>query len=153
MEIVIRIAKLNDLEEIQLLFKETILNTCQNDYSFNERTVWSNAVEKTNKWEQSLKEEYFIVATLANKIVGFSSLKNKNYLNLMYVHKNYIRKGVATLLYKKIKEKSVALGFNRLQADVSITAKPFFEKMGFSVVHENKNNIENEILINYKMTD
>lgn len=153
MEIIIRTATFDDLKEIQHLFKETILNTCKNDYSLNERKVWSEAIKKTDKWKQSLKEEYFIVAILKNKIVGFSSLKNNHYLNLMYVHKNYTRKGIATLLYQKIKEKSIALGFKNLQTDASITARPFFEKIGFKILHENKNIIRDEVLINYKMVD
>ena len=153
MNITIRNATLNDLEELQKLFSETIITTCINDYTFNERKVWSNAAHKTEKWKKSLKEEFFIVAENKGVIVGFSSLKNQGYLNLMYIHKNHTRKGIASKLYKCIKAKSIEYGVEKLTADVSKTAKPFFTKLGFRVLKENKNIVENEVVVNYNMTE
>ena len=126
MKIIIKRAKLENLAEIQNLFKETIMATCRKDYTLNERTVWSNATEKTGKWTNSLKNEYFIIAEIESKIVGFSSLKDKDYLNLMYVHKDYTRKGIANKMFENIKAKSIELGRQKLLADVSKTAKIFF---------------------------
>lgn len=153
MKFTIRKAVLTDLHELKNLFFDTITETCKNDYSSNERKVWANAVTKTEKWKKSLENEYFIVALNQGIIVGFSSLKNQNYLNLMYIHKDYTRKGIATLLYEKIKAKSIEYGCEKLTADVSKTARPFFEIKGFKVIQENKNCIENEIVINYKMSE
>lgn len=153
MNIIIRKAKIEDLPELQKLFSETIIKTCQNEYSLNQRKVWSNAVKKTEKWEKSLKEEFFIVAESEKIIVGFSSLKNKNHLNLMYIHKDYTRKGIASLLYEHIKAKSIECKVEKLSANVSKTAKPFFEKLGFKTVKQCKNIIENEIVINYNMIE
>ena len=153
MNIKIRNAEPGDLAELQILFSETIMQTCQNEYSLNQRKVWSNAVKKTEKWNKSLKEEFFIVAENDGMIVGFSSLKNENYLNLMYIHKDFIRKGIASRLYKKIKTKSIEYGTKKLSADVSKTARPFFEKLGFRVLKENKNIVEDEIVINYNMSE
>ena len=150
---IIRKAEIDDLPELKKLFSDTIIATCKTDYTINERKVWSSAIAKNEKWLKSLKEEFFIIAESGSKIIGFSSLKNKDYLNLMYVHKDFTRKGLATKLYKNIKTKSLEYGVEKLNADVSKTAKPFFEKLGFKVVKENRNIIENEILINYKMTE
>lgn len=153
MNITLRKAKLDDLTEIQNLFEQTIMKTCKSEYSLSERKVWSNAVKKNKKWNKSLKDEYFIVAEVEGIIAGFSSLKNKEYLNLMYVHKDYTRKGIASILYKNIKAKSKEYGIEKLSADVSKTARPFFEKKGFRVIKENINVIENETIINYKMIE
>ena len=152
MDIVIKKAVLDNLTEIQDLFKQTIMATCQKEYTLKERTVWSNAVQKTEKWTNSIQNEYFIIAIIDKKIVGFSSLKSNDYLNLMYVHKDYTRKGIANKMFKNIKAKSDELGGGKLSADVSKTARPFFEKKGFRVIKENKNLIENKIVINYRMS-
>lgn len=71
----------------------------------------------------------------------------------MYIHKDYTRKGIASLLYEHIKAKSIEYKIEKLSANVSKTAKPFFEKLGFKTVKQHKNIIENEIVINYKMTE
>jgi len=126
--------KLNNLAEIHILFQETIMNTCKKDYTSAERKAWSNATKETHKWIKSLNEEYFIIAEIEGKIVGFSSLKNNDYLNLMYVHKDYTRKGIANKMFENIKAKSIELGGQKLLADVSKTTKPFFEKKGFQVI-------------------
>jgi putative acetyltransferase len=153
MNINIRNAEFEDLTELQNLFSETIMETCQNEYSLNERKVWSNAIKKTEKWKKSLRQEFFIVAESNGEIIGFSSLKNQNYLNLMYIHKDFTRKGIASRLYENIKAKSIKYGTEKLSADVSKTARPFFEKLGFRVLKENRNVVENEVVINYNMTE
>lgn len=153
MKLNLRKAKIEDLTEIKTVFEQTIIETCKNDYSLNERNVWKSAVNKTEKWKNSIKKEYFIVAENEGKIVGFSSLKESNYLNLMYVHKDFTRQGIAHKMYDKLKSESIRLGVDKLTADVSKTARSFFEKKGFHVVKENVNKIENEILINYNMSE
>ena len=45
----------------------------------------------------------------------------------------------------------MSLGEKSLASDVSITAKIFFEEMGFTVEKENRNFIKGIMLINYTM--
>jgi len=151
--IILREARQEDLPELQELFVETIMFTCKGDYNFKQRKIWSVSVNNLEKWLVSIKEEYFLVAVLDQIIVGFCSLKDANYLNLLYVHKDYTRKGVANLLFKAIKQKSLEFGANTLTADVSITAQPFFISKGFRVIRENKNLIEGKVIVNYHMSE
>lgn len=153
MTVTIEKAKLDDLKEIQAVFKHSIIKVCQKEYSLRERTVWSNSINNSDKWKNLLTEDYFIVAKIKGRIVGFSSLKGKDYLNLIYVHPDYVRKGIASQLFNTIKAQSIALGGNKMVSDVSLTAKSFFEKKGFTLINENKNGLENEILINFRMTE
>jgi putative acetyltransferase len=89
---------------------------------------------------------------LDDKIVGFASLdyKKMDFLDFMYVHKDYLRRGIAGELLHAIEiEKS---GGVDLEADVRITAKAFFEKKGFRVQKENRNKKKNGFeIINYRM--
>ncbi len=149
----IRKAKLADLNEVRNLFEHTIIHTCKQDYTDQQLRVWKSASQQIDKWKTALKEEYFIVTEHSNKIVGFSSLKNGNYLNLMYVHKDFIRLGIANMMFAHLKEKSRSLGHDKLTADVSTTARPFFEKKGFKVMKENHNLIDEIMIINYDMSE
>ncbi|MGC6434055.1 MAG: GNAT family N-acetyltransferase [Crocinitomicaceae bacterium] len=151
MDLTFRQANVTDLEEIQELFVETIKNTCKNDYTMEQIDVWISSIENKERWMSFLIEQYFIIAENENKIVGFSSLEKGNHVDFMYVHKDFLRKGVANMLFKKLKDKSIKLGFDKLTADVSKTARPFFENKGFKVVRENKNMIKAVEIINFHM--
>jgi putative acetyltransferase len=147
-----RLAKKIDLDEIQKLFMETIKATCSKDYSDEQIGIWVESVKNKERWFGFIEKQYFLLAELDQIIVGFASLENRNpaYLNLMFVHKDYLRLGIAGELLNAIEiEKS---GGVDLESDVSVTAKAFFEKKGFRVQKENRNKKPNGIeLINYRM--
>ncbi|MFP3335411.1 GNAT family N-acetyltransferase, partial [Pseudomonas sp. SIMBA_064] len=82
-----------------------------------------------------------LVAIIDHKIVGFCSLDNGN-IDLLFVHQNYLRQGIALKLYTQIEQVSRQKGKTRLTADVSKTAKPFFERVGFKVLKEQTVNVK-----------
>ena len=151
-EIKIELAKLEDLNELQILFVETINSTCKNDYNERQLKVWNLSIENKERWINKLNTQYFLKARIDKKIVGFGSLENGKYVDLIYVHKNHLRQGVANLLFENLKNESVRLGFDKLTSDVSITAKPFFEMKGFKIIKKNKNIINDVVIINYHMS-
>lgn len=152
MDLKFRRAKLNDLEEMQELCVETIKSTCQNDYDPKQIDVWVSSVQKVERWKTFLTKQYILVAENEENIVGCGSLKNGNYLDLMYVHKEFLRQGIANMIFEKLKKKSLTLGFDKLTSDVSKTAVPFFETKGFKIIKENKNMINGVEIINYHMS-
>ena len=73
-------------------------------------------------------------------------------MHTMFVHKEFQHQGVATSLYKHLEEYARERGAKRLTSEVSITAKPFFEKQGFQVDEEQKRKANQMCLTNYKMS-
>lgn len=148
----IRTAASKDLAQIIDLGTETIKNTCQRDYNQQQIEAWITAFQSREKWLIKLKEQYFLVAEAKGKIVGFTSLADGDYIDYMYINKDYLRQGIAHWLYQALEEKSLSLGKKVISSDVSITARPFFEKIGFTLAKENRNLIKGIMLINYRMT-
>lgn len=153
MNLKLRQATLNDLEEIQHLFVTTIRDVCSKDYDSAQIEAWTCSVNNVDRWQSSLTDQYFIVAELDETIVGFGSLENGNNLFFLYVHKDFQRKGIAHRLFEKLKAKSQELGFDTLTSDVSKTARPFFEAKGFKVVQENNVTVAEVSLVNYNMSE
>lgn len=151
MTITTRRAVPKDLEAVQKLFVETIKSTCKNDYSPAQIAVWTSSVQNKERWLGIMRDQHFLVAEIENTIVGFGSLENGNYLDFLYVHKDYLRRGVANYLYQELLAESQRLGFDRLTSDVSKTARPFFETKGFRVVKENKMVKQGVEISNYHM--
>lgn len=152
MDLKFRQANIDDLENIQELFVETIKNTCRNDYNKQQINAWVTSVENRERWKSILANQYFLIAEIDSEIVGYGSLENGNYLDFIYVHKDFLRKGIANIIFEKLKAKSIELGFDKLTSDVSKTARPFFETKGFKVIRENKNMMKNVEIINYHMS-
>lgn len=151
-KISIRLSKLSDLKEIQNMFVEAISTICKNDYSPEQIKVWISSIENTQRWKDKLTSQYFLVADLNNKIVDYASLENNNYLDLLYVHKDHQRQGIANKLYVEIEKEAIKNKATVLNSDVSKTAKLFFEKKGFKTITPQANIIKGVEIINYKMT-
>ncbi len=148
---IIRHANINDLEEILKLFVDTINNTCKNEYTKEQIEVWTSSVQNKEKWKNKIRTQYFIVAELNTEIVGFGSLENESYIDLIYVHKDHLRKGIANLILDSLKNKAQEYGNKNLTSDVSKTARPFFERNGFIVVKKNEFNLNGILISNYRM--
>jgi len=149
--IVIRHVKISDLAEMQEMFVNTISAICKYDYSADQIRVWTATIENSQRWIDKLTSQYFRIAELENKIVGYASLEHNDYLDFLYVHKDYQRMGIANSLYAEIEEEAIKRKATILNSDVSETARPFFEKKGFNVMTPQKNIIKDVEIINYKM--
>jgi len=151
LKITIEDAVLEDIKEIQQLFFDTIKSVCKNDYTNEQINAWSTAKNDDQKWKDKILNQYFLIAREGSKIIGFGSLENNEYLDLLYVHKDYQKKGVAKKLLSYLEKKAEINRTEKLTSDVSTTAKSFFEKNGYKVIKEQKNEINNVVLANFKM--
>ncbi|MCU0323784.1 MAG: GNAT family N-acetyltransferase [Spirosomaceae bacterium] len=147
-----REVKFHDLKEIQQLFVETISEVCKNDYNPRQIEVWTSSIENHERWTNILSNQYVLIAQIDEKIVGFCTLENHTYIDLFYVHKDFQGQGIAHKLYLQIEQKARQNGSKVLTSDVSITAKPFFERMGFKIVKEQTVVRKNTEFRNYKMS-
>ncbi|UXP31740.1 GNAT family N-acetyltransferase [Reichenbachiella agarivorans] len=153
-EFTIRKGQLDDLVELQKLFLETITEICKADYNEDQIDAWISDTknnEDRQRWINILVKQFVLVAHIRNEIVGFITLDNGNYVDLLYVHKNHQRKGIADSLYEKIENEARRQNQSFLTSNVSKTARPFFEKVGFKVTKEQTVVRQSVKLTNYKM--
>jgi putative acetyltransferase len=150
-EITFRLAQMSDLKEMQALFVETISAICKDDYEPAQIRVWTSSIENIERWTDKLENQYFLIAQCDNKIIGYVSLENDDFIDFIYVHKDFQKQGIAGRLYDKIEKEAIKRGATTLKSDVSITARPFFEKRGFKVLSKHNVRIRDIEIANYKM--
>jgi len=148
---IIRIANDLDIKDITQLFYDTIQNINIRDYPKDEIDDWSSWYSDTDKWREGISSQYFIVAEYNGQVVGFSSLEPDGYLDFMFVHKDYQRQGIAGQLLEAIEEKAVLQNNYSIYSDVSITAKPFFERYGYKVEKQQLKKSRDKELVNFRM--
>ncbi|WP_250433964.1 GNAT family N-acetyltransferase [Hanstruepera flava] len=149
MDIEIRQATVEDIPEITTLFRDTIREVNSKHYSDKQIQTWADGANDTQKWEDRINRLYFLVAESHNTIVGFAYLKNCNYFDGLFVHKDFQRQGIASKLLRIIESKVMMDGFEKIKSDVSITALPFFEDHYYDVIKKQKKILKGITFENY----
>ena len=141
-----------DISEMQALFRTTVLAVNSKDYTKAEVEDWASCGDSVEHWKELLaKNDYIGALDGQGNIIGFSSMDAEGYLHSMFVHKDWQGKGVATLLLSEVEKMARGYGVHKISVEVSITARPFFEKRGYRVVKEQKARANRLWLTNYVM--
>ena len=149
---IIRAALQSDAVELKKLFQNTVLAINRRDYSQAEVEDWASCGDDLSNIEDMIKTHYFIVAVnQQSEIVGFSSITPQGYLHSMFVHKDFQGEGIATILLNEIEQYAITNGIMRITSEVSLTARPFFEKKGYIVEEEQKRKANQLSLTNFWM--
>lgn len=141
--------EIQDLNEIWKLFYDTVHIVNAADYSNEQLNAWAAPIFDMDKWGKKAVNENTVVAVLQKRIVGFCDINEDGYIDMFYVHKDYIGQGIGSLMFNELLNRTNS---KVLSTFASITARPFFEKFGFIVDKENRVEREGIVLINYYMT-
>lgn len=144
---IIRKYQVSDCKELTDLFYNTVHNVNAKDYTKEQLNVWATGQVDLEKWNESLQEHFSIVAVDDEIIVGFWDIDKTGYLDHLFIHADYQRKGIATVICNQL-EQSVE---GDITTHASITARPFFEKRGYKILKEQKVERQGIYLTNYLM--
>lgn len=141
--------KPEELWEVRELFRQTILHINIRDYSPEQVKTWSSVADNDARWTEWFDNQYFLVAKKDAQVVGYGSMTPEGYLDSLYVHYEHQGQGIGKALIQALLDYAKSLKLNIVQSDVSITARPLFEKMGFRIVCEQQKPFGGLIYVNY----
>ena len=147
----VRLYRNGEEQELWRLFFKTIHEVNCRDYSVNQINAWAPADLSEEVWCNKIQSISPFVVEHSGKIIGYSDLQDSGYIDHFFCHSDYQGLGVGRLLMSYILKKAHEKGISELSSDVSVTAKPFYEKMGFSVVKEQFVEVRGCKLKNYHM--
>jgi len=84
-------------------------------------------------------------------VVGFGELEGNAHINHFFVHHHHQRRGVGNRIYAAIEAEARKLNLPRLFTEASITARPFFDRMGYQMVQEQTVTCRGQVFTNYVM--
>jgi putative acetyltransferase len=116
------------------LSQRSVREVASRDYSPVQLSAWAPATADLRAWSKRLADGGVFVCTRNDHIAGFARIDAEGCVDLLYVHPNCQRQGVARELVEQLVSSAASRWLRRLQAEVSVTARPFFERMGFRVV-------------------
>ncbi|NRD09354.1 GNAT family N-acetyltransferase [Rathayibacter agropyri] len=128
------------------VFLAAVTETAAADYSPAQTRAWAGE-RNLPTWHAAMQTRHAFVATIGGELAGFSDVSAAGWIDMMFVAPRFLRRGVASRLLAHAE----AAGTPELAADVSITARPFFEHHGFTVVAEQHPVRAGVELTNYRM--
>ena len=138
----------SDCTHIAELFYQTVHTINSKDYTKTQLDVWATGDINLEEWDKSFLEHHTVVAVKNNMIVGFGDIDKSGYLDRLYVHKDYQRQGIASAICDELEQTVTA---NKITTHASITARPFFEQRGYTVMKEQQVVRDGIFLTNYVM--
>ena len=133
------------------IFYNTIRRINSRDYSQAEVESWASDEQDPVLWEKRMKGICPFIAEIKGVAVGYADLQASGLIDHFFCHHSYQRQGVGTALMEHIFSVGESKGIERYYSKVSRTAKPFYERFGFSVVTEQTLDTGEQMLENFTM--
>lgn len=121
------------------------------DYTAQQIRAWASCIVDERQFGQRCESKPTWVAEVDGRIAGFSDLDPDGHIDMLYVHPDCQRRGVARALLQHVEEAARATGLRRLYTEASITARPVFETMGFRTIVPQTVTVRGESMTNYRM--
>jgi len=134
------------------VFIAAVTETASADYTVEQTEAWADIdARDLRSWGRAMAARNSFVGTIDEELAGFSDVSATGYIDMMFVAPHFLRRGVARRLLAHAEAVARDAGARALTANVSFTAKPFFERFGFVVIaqqHPVKRGVE---LTNFAM--
>jgi putative acetyltransferase len=122
-----------DLPGVIEIYTATIRSLAAPYYSPDQIAAWAPVPPDRARWRERLSHLHTIVAEANGVLAGFASYTGAGYLDFLFTHPTFARRGVATNLYRRVESALRALNVPTVSAHVSLAARPFFDRQGFEV--------------------
>jgi len=142
----IRQARKTDIPALLHVFKVSTESLASKDYSAEQIKVWVEGAS-AERFDEAIRNQYFLVAESQQQVIGFASLQDNNYIDFVFVHPEAAGKGLAQELIASL----LKTANFPVSVDASETAKPLFEKLGFELIQKNQLEIDGTSIHNYHM--
>ncbi|MFG1494868.1 GNAT family N-acetyltransferase [Halobacteriovorax sp. ZH4_bin.1] len=151
MSISIRKYREDDSLELLKLFNKTIHTVNINDYNSTQVNAWAPNDRDLNEWRDSFSSREVFIIEVDQVIAGFSDIELNGHIDRFYISSDHIGQGVGEKLYLEIEKCAKSYAIQKLFLEASITAKPFFLKMGFEIMNKQVVTLRGVDFINYRM--
>ena len=124
----IRRASADDPPGIHDVHEQAVRRICTLDYSPEEIDAWVGGPRTEPDPAEARR-----VATGDGVVIGFSGLRGDE-VWAVYVHPDWLRRGVGTALLREAEQKALHDGVSRLRLHASLGAVPFYAANGYRTI-------------------
>ncbi len=146
----IRLAQDKDYAEMARLHRGTVRHVNSKDYPNDVIAVWSKRT-KAQRFRSSASKVKRWIAIENEIIIGFCDHDFECELGGLYIHKDYVNKGIGRRLLQTAEKSMQEEGCKKIKILSTITAKEFYQKHKYKVIKKDWHQIENKKVKVYVM--
>ena len=132
------------------IFQRAIREVASKDYNQAQVDAWAK-IEDREAWAKRRSSRPTWLAQRGSVSIGFADLEPDGHLDMMFVHPDYQGIGAASLLLMTVETEAKRQGLGRIFTEASLTARPFFERRGFTVLTSQTVEKRGQMLKNFRM--
>jgi len=125
-----------DLPGVVETYKASICSLAAPYYSPEQIAAWAPVPPDPARWQERLSQLHTIVVESDGIIAGFASYTQAGYLDFLFTHPKFARRGIASSLYRRVESALRAVHAPEVTTHASLAARAFFEHHGFRVDRE-----------------
>jgi putative acetyltransferase len=123
----------SDLTSVIETYTASIRSLASSYYSPEQIEAWAPIPPDATRWQERLAKLHTIVSESDGVLAGFAAYTHDGYLDFLFTHPAFARRGVASGLYRRVEAALRAVGAPRVTAHVSLAARPLFDRHGFQL--------------------
>ena len=153
LHVLIRPYKPTDAPATLEIFTRAVHETAADNYTAAQLAAWAPSDRDAGAWAQKRMQAETLVAVDdgSTRVIGFTDIDATGYIDMMFVHPEWVRRGVATALLNDVVARALARSIPTLTTHASLTARPFFESHGFVVTEQRVSVLRGVALTNFAM--
>jgi putative acetyltransferase len=141
-----------DVRRCAEIFRSSINELAADDYDEDQRGAWASRADDEQAFGARLTGALTLLAMIDGAVAGFASLKGADHVDMLFVDPEFARQGAGGALVEAFTKLAQARGAKRLTVDASDSARPLFERQGFTAERRNLVSIGDQWLANTTMT-
>ena len=140
-----------DCQALAGIFQRAVREIARKDYSPAQVAAWAPDERDIEAFAVRRAAKPTFVAEYDGQMAGFTDLDGDGHIDMFYVNPDFQRRGVASALLRFLVARGGSERRKRLFGEVSITARPVFERHGFKVLAYQTVETNGHALGNYRM--
>ena len=133
MKLHVRALRRGDEYALRKVFYASVHALACKDYTPEQLAAWAPEAYELVPWAERIRGTPPFIVDASGVVAGFAVLLEDGTIEQFFVAPAFAGQGVARMLMAHIHQQAARRGLAELQADVSLTAEPFFLLSGFEV--------------------
>ncbi|MFC7292035.1 GNAT family N-acetyltransferase [Hirschia litorea] len=126
-----------DLDSVGQLIFDSIHGLAHTHYSKEQLQAWAPEPYAGDAAKMRFAGQILFTASDDSGLAAIMSLTSNAHLDFAYTHPRCSGKGAASQTYSTLETYALAHDVQAITSDVSLVARPFFEKRGFKILAQN----------------
>jgi len=141
-----------DTEQPGQAFRRSVREVASKDYRHAQIEAWVLAPGEIAVWAERMQNRTTFVAEENGRLIGFTQYEPPDHIDMIYVHPERQRMGVASALLAALENNARERGVKLLNVEASVTSRPFFERHGYIVLTPQIVQARGQDFLNYRMS-